>query len=328
MLMPKLDVVVVTTAPPISPIGGWFLTLFRRAKLSYWVQDLHPDQLIALGRTSNDSIFARGMRWINRRATSRATSVVALDEFMANRLRDQYQLGEKLTVSRPWAHTEVLYPLAHDDNPERARRGWDEKRVLLYSGNLGFHTPIDALLEAVLQRRDDPNLILAIAGAGVGIERVREFAREHDLNNIEFYPFEPFDRMRYALSAADAHVVSMGSDVSGMIHPNKLYAAMALSRPVFMLSPKPCYADEIIEPNQIGWHHTHDDQQGILDSLDQFLSLPQDQLSEMGERGYELITTQYSKEVLVGRACDALAGVNQHTVDPAARQVESKEGVA
>ncbi len=246
---------------------------------------------------------------------------------MATRLRDQYQLGEKLTVSRPWAHTEVLYPLAHEENSERARRDWEGKRVLLYSGNLGFHTPIDALLEAVLQRRDDPNLILAIAGAGVGIERVQEFAHEHDLDNIEFYPFEPFDRMRYALSAADAHVVSMGSNVSGMIHPNKLYAAMALSRPVFMLSPKPCYADEIIEPNQIGWHHTHDDKQGILDSLDQFLTIPQDQLSSMGKRGYELIRTQYSKEVLVGRACDALAGVNQHAVNPPASQVESKEGV-
>ena len=308
VFIPRLEYVIVTTAPPISPIGGWLVALLRRVKLSYWVQDLHPDQLIALGRTSKSSVFARGMRWINRRVNSRSVSVVALDEFMAMHLRDHYrkQLEGKLVVSGPWAHTDVLFPLAHESNQERVRRGWADKRVLLYSGNLGFHTPIDSLLTAILNRRDNSDLVLAIAGAGVGVERVRNFAHEHELNNIEFYDFEPFSRMRYALSAADAHVVSMGPSVNGMIHPNKLYAAMALSRPVFMLSPKPCYADTIIAPNQIGWHHDHDDQQGILDSLDEFLTLPNDLLRLMGQRGQKLIETKYNKEMLVTRVCDAL----------------------
>ena len=306
LFLPRLDFVVVTTAPPISPIGGWLLTGIRRAKLSYWVQDLHPDQLIALGRTTEHSLFARGMRWINRRAISRAASVVALDEFMADRLREHYRVGNKLSISRPWAHTEALHPVAHEENPVRAARGWTDKRVLLYSGNLGFHTPIDGILQAMLSYRENPDFVLAIAGAGVGIERVREFAYEHGLENIEFYPFEPFDRMRFALAAADAHIVSMGPGVSGMIHPNKIYAAMSLSRPVLMLSPRPCYADEIIEPNRIGWHHTHDDQQGIRDSLNQFLTVPRDELLAMGRRGRELIETRYREEDLVGRVCDAL----------------------
>ena len=328
MFLPKLDVVVVTTAPPISPIGGWLLTFLRRTKLSYWVQDLHPDQLIALGRTTESSIFARGMRWINRRTISRATRVVALDEFMADRLRAHYELGDRLSVSRPWAHTEVLTPIAHADNPERKRRGWENKRVLLYSGNLGYHTPIDALLNAMLEVREHPELVLGIAGAGVGIDRVREFASEHAIENIQFYPFEPFDRMRFALAAADAHIVSMGTDVNGMIHPNKLYAAMAMSRPVFMLSPKPCYADPIIEPNRIGWHRTHDDHKGVVEALNDFLSLSREELDAMGQRGRDLIETRYRKEDLVGHVCDALTNTVNTKHDQETESSESSKGAA
>lgn len=318
MFLPKLDYVIVTTAPPISPVGGWLLTFIRRVKLSYWVQDLHPDQLVALGRTTEQSLFARGMRWINRRVISRSERVVVLDEFMADRVRHHYATVNKLTISRPWAHTDVLVPIAHDENPVRTARGWVGKRVLLYSGNLGFHTPIDAILHAMLDCRESDELVLAIAGAGVGVERVRAFAKEHGLENIEYYPFEPFERMRFALAAADAHIVSMGSDVNGMIHPNKLYAAMAMSRPVFMLSPRPCYADSIIEPNRIGWHHTHDDYEGVRDSLDQFLSIPDVTLIEMGIRGRQLIEGSYRKEDLVNRVCDALTtpGTAQLSADP------------
>lgn len=306
MFLARLDYVIVTTAPPISPVGGWLLTFARRVKMTYWVQDLHPDQLVALGRTTERSLFARGMRWINRRVISRSERVVVLDEFMADRVRRYYETDNKLTISRPWAHTDVLVPIVHDDNPERAVRGWVGKRVLLYSGNLGFHTPIDAILLAMLDYRESDDLVLAIAGAGVGVERVRDFAQEHGLKNIEYYPFEPFDRMRFALAAADAHVVSMGSGVNGMIHPNKLYAAMAMSRPVFMLSPRPCYADSIIEPNHIGWHHTHDDVEGVRHSLGEFLSMPSESLIAMGSRGRQLIESCYRKEDLVDHVCDAL----------------------
>lgn len=307
MVQPRLAGIIVTTAPPISPIAGWLVSVARRVSLAYWVQDLHPDQLIALGKITDNSVFARLMRLLNRLTIRRAASVVPMDEFMAARLGVYGDLRGKLEACRPWAHQRALAPVDHAENPTRRERGWTGKRVLLYSGNLGHHTPIDALLQAVRDLRPDNRFVLAIAGTGVRVAQAREFAVRHNLACIEFYPFAGFDAMRHALAAADAHVVSMGDEVSGMIHPNKLYAAMAVARPVFMLSPSPSYADPIIEPNRIGWHLRHDPD-AVRTALREFIDADEAALTAMGNRARRTLVGCFDTADLVGATCDALSG--------------------
>ena len=318
LAQPRLAGVVVTTAPPISPIAGWALSLLRGVPLSYWVQDLHPDQLIALGRVGERSPFARLVRLLNRLVIARARAVVPMDRFMAERLERYRPAAGVVRVRRPWAHEDRLAPLEHADNPVRRERGWEGKRVLLYSGNLGHHTPIDALLEALRRLDDRDEIILAIAGTGVRVADAERFAERHALEGVRVYPFVPYDEMGPVLAAADAHLVSMGDAVSGMIHPNKLYAAMAVARPVLVLAPSPSYADELVEPHGIGWQTPHDPER-VLAALRAFATASDEELRAMGRRGRELLERSFRKASLVGATCDALLDWDTRNVERGAR---------
>ena len=51
---------------------------------------------------------------------------------------------------------------------------------------------------------------------------------------------------RYSLSAADAHLVSVGNESVGTIHPCKIYGAMAVARPIILLAPDPCHVSDLV----------------------------------------------------------------------------------
>ena len=53
---------MVSTSPPFAGIAGVVIGMFRRCKVVYWVMDLNPDQMIALGlitRVAQGASFAR-----------------------------------------------------------------------------------------------------------------------------------------------------------------------------------------------------------------------------------------------------------------------------
>ncbi len=59
ILLPRFDLVVTLTTPPIIGLVGTVLKHLRKSKQIYWSMDLHPDASLALGRMSLKSRFAR-----------------------------------------------------------------------------------------------------------------------------------------------------------------------------------------------------------------------------------------------------------------------------
>jgi len=126
------------------------------------------------------------------------------------------------------------------------------------------------------------------------------------VKNIRSLPYQPFDQIRFSLSSADVHIVSVGNDVVGIVHPCKVYGAMAVSRPVLLLGPNPCHVSDIIEQHRIGWHIAHGDIEGAVRTLREVLATPAAELAAMGERAAKVISSSLSKRELSGRFCDVM----------------------
>src|ERR1017187_4854027 len=109
-LLPRHDVVVALTTPPlISFIGAW-LARFWRASFFYWVMDFNPDEAIAAGWLRSGSLSARLLDSMSRFSLKRARKVIALDRFMRDRILAKGIAAEKIVVIPPWSHdTEVRY---------------------------------------------------------------------------------------------------------------------------------------------------------------------------------------------------------------------------
>ncbi len=296
---------MVSTSPPFCGLAGVIISKVRRAKLKYWLMDLNPDQMIALGKTTERSLMSRVFNLFNRWTFTQASDIVVLDRFMGERVQKKLDVAAKTHTMAPWPHEDKLENIPHSENPFRKDQQLDGKFVVMYSGNHSPANPIRTLLDAAERMQDDPRLLVLCIGGGGGKKEVEDKIAA-GVKNIRSLPYQPFDKIRFSLSAADVHVVSVGDDVVGIVHPCKIYGAMAVSRPVLLLGPKPCHVSDIIEKHRIGWHISHGDIDGAARTLKEILSTPAAELAAMGERAAQVISSSLSKRELSKRFCDVL----------------------
>jgi hypothetical protein len=57
-----VDAVVVSTSPPIGSFGAVVIGLLHKAPVKYWVMDVNPDQLVALGMMNERALPGAGFQ--------------------------------------------------------------------------------------------------------------------------------------------------------------------------------------------------------------------------------------------------------------------------
>ncbi|MCH2132896.1 MAG: glycosyltransferase family 4 protein [Phycisphaerales bacterium] len=302
----KLDSILVSTSPPMCPIAAMVISFIRRKPITYWVMDLNPDQMIELGKIKERSLAARVFNWLNRRILKRARRIVALDRFMADRLYRKRDVRDKTAVMPPWPHDDQVEMIDHADNPWRKEHIGDDRFVIMYSGNHGFSTPVMTVLQAALRMQDEDALEFLFIGGGVGKKEVDETLERETPTNVRSMPYQPFETLRFSLSAADVHLVSVGNDVVGVVHPCKIYGAMAVGRPILLLGPDPCHASDLVLENEIGWQISHGDVDRAIEVIREIQATPRETLQEMGRRAQAVIRRDLSRNLLCGRFCDVV----------------------
>lgn len=302
----NLSAILFSTSPPMIGAVVALLRVLRAVPAVYWAMDLNPDQVIAMGKLSPRSPLARLLEAVNRVILRSSTLVVALDRFMAARLRARAKLHDKMVIIPPWPHETFIEPVDHDTNPFRLRHGLAGKFVVMYSGNHSPSNPLDTLLQAAMRLRDDDSLRFLFVGGGIGKKDVERFVVEHKLPNVICLPYQPLADLRYSLSAADVHIVSLGDNMVGIIHPCKVYGAMAVARPVLFFGPNPSHVADLLAAHGIGWHVAHGDVEGAVRTIRQIRSTPTEQLKEMGRRAQQTLATSLSEDILCNRLCDGI----------------------
>lgn len=298
----RVDAVIVSTSPPMASLGALAIGALRKARIKYWVMDLNPDQLVALGMTRPESMSVRGFEWLNRRILDRADDIVVLDRFMADRVNAKHAVHEKLMVLPPWPSEDPSDVVAHADNPFRKEHVPEGRRVLMYSGNHGPSNPITTILDAAKRVADDPRLLFMFVGGGVGKREVEAAVGP----NIVSLPYQPQSELRHSLAAADVHIVTVGDAIPGIVHPSKVYGAMAMGRPILLIGPAENHVADILAEHDIGWHVRHGDVDGAVRVLREIAGATSDELEEKGRRAREVMLGRGGKAGSVARLCDVL----------------------
>jgi colanic acid biosynthesis glycosyl transferase WcaI len=300
------DGILYSTTPPLIGASCSLVGSLRRIPLAYWAMDLNPDQLIALGKISARGVPARLLEGANRFLLERSSLVVALDRFMAERLSARVSLDDKLLVLPPWPHEDHLDPVEHEANPFRERHGLAGKFVVMYSGNHSPSNPLRTILEAAARLREDDRVRFVFVGGGLGKKEVEAFAAKHALANVMSLPYQPLSELRYSLSAADVHLVSLGPEMVGIIHPCKIYGAMAIGRPILYLGPPRSHVGDLLAQHPIGWSIAHGEVERAVEVIETARAMPRSDLARMGAVERTVLAESLSQQVLCTRFCDAL----------------------
>ncbi|HEX8322499.1 MAG TPA: glycosyltransferase family 4 protein [Tepidisphaeraceae bacterium] len=301
----RADGVIFSTSPPMVGLLAVLVASLKRASSIYWAMDLNPDQLVAMGKLTPRSPIYRAIESVNRTILSRSRLTVTLDRFMAGRLRSGGRRPHRVLVLPPWAPAPADRPVPHDENPFRKRHKLDGMFVVMYSGNHSPANPLDTIIRAAVALKDDGRIRFAFIGGGMEKKRVQTIVAEHALSNVLDLPYQPMAELPYSLGAADVHVVTLGPAMVGIVHPCKVYGAMAVGRPILFVGPRPSHVTDILDGCDVGPAVQHGDIDGCVAAIRSLAALPATERDAMGRAAADLVGERFDHDELVTRFCEA-----------------------
>ena len=237
LLLGKFDAVVALTSPPLISFLGSAFTRLKGGKFYFWVMDLNPDEAVAAGWLKDRSTSAKFLHRLLQYSLAHSEKVIALDQFMKDRIVAKGTPAEKVSVLPPWAHDGNARFDQRGREAFRRRHQLEQSFVVMYAGNHSPCHPLDTLVEAARRLSDRKDIVFTFVGGGSEQQRVRNFAETYGLANIRCIPYQPFEELGATLSAADLHTVVMGDAFVGIVHPSKIYNLVSIGSPFLYVGP-------------------------------------------------------------------------------------------
>ena len=270
LTLPRFDLIVALTSPPlISFLAALFVKL-KGGKFCFWVMDLNPDEAIAAGWLDETSLTSRLLERMLRYSFQVASRTVVLDRFMKERVVAKGIDAERVTIVPPWSHDDHVEYSAAGREAFRAQHGLSDKFVVMYSGNHSPCHPLDTLLKAARALQTRSEIVFCFVGGGSEQAKVRESG----LSNVMCVAYQPLDELSGSLSAADLHVVVMGEEFVGIVHPCKVYNILAVGAPVLYVGPDPSHVTDIAAQHGKFFCVRHGDVEGAVAAITKAVRVP------------------------------------------------------
>jgi hypothetical protein len=293
------------TSPPLISFLAALIVPWRARRLVFWSMDLNPDEAIAAGWLRERSPIAQILSRMLLYSMEKAERIVALDRFMKARIEAKGISGDKTLVIPPWSHDDHVSFDSAGREEFRASHGLSGKFVVMYSGNHSPCHPLGTLLTAAERLSSCNEIVFCFVGGGSEFPKVQGFARERGLQNIVCLPYQPLEKLSASLSAADLHVVVMGENFVGIVHPCKIYNVLAARRPFLYIGPSESHVSDIISQQSSSYNSyfsQHGDAAGVVSNI---LRAMQNGTSATPSG---ILVEQFSKQTLVRKMMEALEG--------------------
>ena len=299
------DAILVSTIPPFGVVAALPLSKFKKSSIVFWVMDINPDEAVCLGLVGPNSWSARFMEFINKKALRVAKTVITLDPYMKERIKSKIAERKCVKIIPPWPYDDTFSKSKEIGQSFRKQHGLEDKFIIMYSGNHSWVHPIDTILQAAEKLIHRTDIVFLFVGGGTEKRKV-ERAIKKGLPNIRSLPYQPFEQLGESLSAADVHVVTMGENMVGIVHPCKIYGAMAVKRPILAIAPDESHISEIVEKNKIGFRLGHGDINGVINAIIRYSEMGSKEIKMMGEKAGYLVRTLWNQSMLRKKFVDLL----------------------
>lgn len=286
------DIVIAETDPPLLCLIGWCLQRVRRAKLVCYLQDIHPDIGIALGKL-RDCWPLHVLRRLLFRIYRGADRVVVLSSDMRDRVAQSGVDPRQIVCLPNWIDTAKIRPVKAN-NPFRRRHGIEGRFIAMYSGNLGFCQRLEDVISAACVLRDRTDIMFLLVGGGVLKRRLQDQVARLGLKNVRFLPSQPAAELAASLSAADVHLVPLDERVAACLMPSKFYGVLASESPLIAVAPRDCELAQLTLEHGVGVVTPPGDPRALAAVIENLADRAGD-LPEMGRRARRLAESCYDR---------------------------------
>ncbi len=280
------DLVISTTVPPMLSFFVSLIAKSKRMKFCYWAMDLQPELSISAGLVNPNSLGAKLLSRMGDRVFKKADHIFALDKYMLKHIIKRGGRPDKISISQLWPIMDKRDTASRLQNKFRMQHQWHDKLIIMYSGNHSLVHPLDTLLEAALQLRYRNDILFTFIGGGIRKADVTDFKIKNKLNNIVQLPFQPRENVHVSLSAADMQVVLMGNEQVGFTHPNKIYGALFLGKPILYVGPTPSHVTDQLQKIADNILVDHGESKLLANQITELANNPE-RLDKIGNRNLE-----------------------------------------
>jgi glycosyltransferase involved in cell wall biosynthesis len=202
----------------------------------------------------------------------------------------------RIKVIAVWSSLWVPAPKTSGWKDDRGTRAYS----VLYAGHLGpWHDY--KTIESVIPNFASGGVLFRFAGVGSGIEHLKAEAAKTRAGNIAFEPrvvSTDIASLVALLSSADAHLITLHSSAIGTCVPSKLYAAMAVARPIIYVGPAESQASLDVQAAGAGFIVAPGDVGGLERAIRKLAADPQES-RRLGLQGYQWFRKNRSLDVAI-----------------------------
>lgn len=293
------DVIIALSTPPFLAVLGLLARQLRGVRLVFWVMDVYPEVAVKIGALKARSPATRAMKKLSRAILTHADDVIALDEAMSEVLTGAGANPARIHVIDNWCDGDEIRPVSIGTNELRATLGLGDCFTVSYSGNMGLGHDLDTVVGAMEALRDEPVHWLFI-GDGPQKKRIQRLAVEREIARISFLEYREREELPVSLTAAHASLVTMRSDVAGLIVPSKVYGLLAAGVPLLYVGPVSGRVGEIVRDHRVGLDVRNGDAAGLANAV---MRLKDDagERAEMSRRARTLFDSRFARPLALER---------------------------
>jgi len=296
--------VLVVSAPPSLPFLTALAAKIRHARYNLIIQDKYPEILVAVGKTSSNSMFVKLLDKLNIRLYSGAEKIVVVGRDMRELVEVQTfnRSGSKTTIKviQNWASLEEIEPMPRENNELLKELGILDKFVFLYAGNMGHPQDLESIVECAEILNDDARFHFVFLGSGVKRKWLEKKVQENELKNVSILTARPRAEQKLFLNACDIGIVSLVKNMRGVAMPSRTYNFMAAGKPILALTEKNSEVARVIEEEQIGWIVPPSEPSKLLQVIYKIFD-ERNRLDEIGKRARKSALNKYSVETAISK---------------------------
>lgn len=286
--------IIMSYSPPM-PLGltALLISKLRRVPWILRVEDLFPEYAIRAGVIRN-SILISTLEWLEKLFYRNAVHVSVISEGFRQKLMDRGVSSEKVSVIPVWADPSEVTPMSYE-TAFRAENGWQDKFIVLYSGNLGLTCALEDVLDAAEILVSHEDIQFVIVGEGLKKSQLIKTAEQKKLSNLTFLPYQPRSRFPELLASANATLVTLNEDSHSTSLPSKTFSYFASKRPVLTVAPLTSELSRIVANANAGLCVPPNNPAKLASAI---LDLKTDTAAqeEKGRNGRLLLETHYSRQ--------------------------------
>ena len=260
------DCLVVLSDPPLLSALAALVKPFKTVRTVCWLQDVFPDIAMTTGVIRN-GLSAYCLKRLGFWSLEKANRIVVIGRCMERHLLSTGLPANQLIHISNWADGSLIQPIGREENVFLEEHGLHDRFVVMYSGNLGRVHEFSTVIEMIRRTATCADMSFCFIGEGYHKSWLQSTAQREGWKHVLFLHFQPKEQLRFSLSAADLHLVSLRQGMAGLSVPSKIYGILACGRPVIFIGPEDSEAAYLIREAGCGYVVRPGDSDGAMEAL-------------------------------------------------------------